>query len=188
MHSMKFGVMACLLVCLLIPSNLVGADTPTLSPVFTPSDDKGPDFRGVGDTYADALQNSDVTHITLSFYVTVYDSDGISSVIGSYNEQNGTEWSNCTLDLYHVYESGWRSYVGNGTNFTLTAEYRIKIWDVKYYACDSMGNWNATDVVKYSYNLLPPPQGNPFESIPFYGTLFIIIVISMVGIAVWKKR
>ena len=51
----------------------------------------------------------------------------MSSVIGSYKELSETEWSTCTLDLSHVVETGERSYSGNGTDFTLTAENRIRI-------------------------------------------------------------
>lgn len=183
---MKIAVKVCFLIFLLLPSNLGGITITTFSPTFTPSDDIGPSFGDVDNSFADALQESDVTYLTLELYVMVYD-DGISSVIGRYKEQNEMDWINCTLDLSHVFETGWRSYVGNGTEFVLTTEYRTRIWDVKYYACDSMGNWNVTDVVKYSYNLLLS-QENPFESIAFYGALAIIVIISIIGIVFWRKH
>ena len=180
-------LLACFLVCLSFNPSILSFFANNLITPFTLSDEKGPEFRDVTDVFIDAIPESDINHFTLELYVLVFDVDGISTVIGSYREQNETEWNNSTLTLNHVFETDWQSYIGNATDFTLSREYPTRVWEVRYYACDSMGNWNSTDIVQYSYNLLPP-QNNPIGSIAVYGVLFLIIMASIVGIAYWKKH
>ncbi|MFW9849246.1 MAG: hypothetical protein ACFFF4_08895 [Candidatus Thorarchaeota archaeon] len=152
------------------------------------SDDQGPEFDGIGDFFADLLPND--THqgrAQLNLFVSVYDTDGIDTVIGSYKDINGTVWSNVTLSLYGAHDDGWMFYSGRGENVTLGPEMRIKIWNVKYYANDSLGNWNVSDVGRSSYYLLgweqPPP--NPASLI---GSVIGIVGIFAIVLLVWRMR
>ncbi|MHA1908714.1 MAG: hypothetical protein ACW98Y_15550 [Candidatus Thorarchaeota archaeon] len=152
------------------------------------SDDQGPEFKDLGNFYADFLTNdTNEARIHLHLFVTVRDSDGIDTVIGSYKDINGTIWRNVTLTLYGTLNDDWMYYVGDGENVTLNLEKRIKIWNVKYYANDTLGNWNVSDVMRNSYYLMawqePPP--NPLFVI---GSIIGIVGICAVALLVWRKR
>jgi hypothetical protein len=176
-----------LFICLLMLPAPVSGVVYSNSQGFSASDNQGPIFRGIGDTYADALQDSDIEYFSLSFSIYVSDEDGIGIVIGSYKEQNRSYWNNITLGLNHEFEDGWKNYIGYGPNFTLTSEYRTRVWDVKYYACDSLGNWNASSEMKYSYNLLGKLE-DPFRLVPVYAILLEITVIAIIGVVFWKRE
>lgn len=177
-----WGIITLLLVSVSWNPNNIGTNE------FVLSDDQGPEFRNLGNFYADFLGN-DTNEVLarLHLIVSVHDADGIDTVIGSYKDINGTTWSNVTLPLTKIYDDGWRSYSGRGENVTLTSEMRLKIWNVKYYANDSLGNWNVTDVQRYSYYLFvwqePPP--NPLFVI---GSVIGIVGICIVTVVVWRKR
>ncbi len=155
---------------------------------YLPSDDEGPEFKDLTDHFRDLLPDSENSANTqLQLFAVIRDSDGIDTVIGSYKDINGTTWTNVTLTLSKVFDDGWRSYAGDGENVTLTPEMRLKIWNVKYYANDSLGNWNVSDVVKSSYYLLvwqePPPN-----LLFVIGSVVGIIGICVVALVVWRKR
>ncbi|MFW9909618.1 MAG: hypothetical protein ACFFEF_13685, partial [Candidatus Thorarchaeota archaeon] len=58
------------------------------------------------------------------------------------------------LSLNHTYSNGWQAYLGYGPDFSLTQDSRVLVWDVRYYANDTLGNWNASEIGRHSYALL----------------------------------
>jgi len=152
------------------------------------SNEQGPEFANLGNFYADLLPNdTNEAHVRLNLFVTVRDSDGIDTVIGSYKDANGTIWSNVTLTLFDTLEDDWMYYVGHGENVTLKPEIRLKIWNVKYYANDTLGNWNVSAVMNNSYYLMLL-QEPPLNPLILSGSIIAVVGIFTVVLLVWRKK
>ena len=179
-----WGVTTLLLVSPSWNPNNIGAKE------YIPSDDQGPEFKDLADHFRDLLPASEkenYANTQLQLFVPVRNSDGIDTVIGSYKDINGTTWTNVMLTLSAELENGWKSYAGGGENVTLTPEMRLKIWNVKYYANDTLGNWNVSDVVKSSYNFLPRQEPS-ISPLILIGSVIGMIGICVVALVVWRKR
>ncbi|MCF2137347.1 MAG: hypothetical protein K9W43_08950 [Candidatus Thorarchaeota archaeon] len=88
------------------------------------------------------------TIITLNLTVRVTDQDGVSVVIGSFKNASLGTWKNVTLST-----TGSNDYYSAvATSFILDADHRGAQWDVRYFACDSTGNWTKTGIITYFYH------------------------------------
>jgi hypothetical protein len=68
---------------------------------------------------------------------------------------------------------------------TLDIEHRLGLWDVKYYANDTLGNWNYSELGSISYWFMgSKPQ--PDYSIVIVGAIGIVIIVA--GILYMKRR
>lgn len=94
--------------------------------------------------FADLVPSSAPVEITLDLSVVVRDEDGIDTVIGSYRKDNDTIWTNVTMSFSHELREQRYRYSAEPLNFTLDADNRIMVWDVVYYASDTLGNWNKS--------------------------------------------
>ncbi|MHA1771086.1 MAG: hypothetical protein ACTSXS_05725, partial [Candidatus Thorarchaeota archaeon] len=88
------------------------------------------------------------TTITLNLTVRVTDQDGVTVVIGSFKNASLGNWKNITLS-----PTGSDDYYSAvATSFILDANHRGAQWDVRYFACDSTGNWTKTGIITYFYH------------------------------------
>jgi hypothetical protein len=170
---------------------LVSASSnPSISDIkkYIPSDDQGPEFRDIGNSFHDLLPNeTNQANVQLRLSVSLRDFDGVDTVIGSFKDINGTVWSNVTLGLYGTQNDNWLYYTGRGENVTLGPEMRLKVWNVKYYANDSLGNWNVSEVGKSSYYLFTNPEPSPIPVFVTMGALGIL-GMSILLLIMWRKR
>ena len=89
------------------------------------------------------------------------------------------------MDLYNELGDYTHCYFAEPINFTLDLDHRIVVWDVKYYANDTLGNWNASGQESYSYNMVPPFY-QPDYSIVIACTMGLLIIVA--GVVFMKRR
>jgi hypothetical protein len=151
---------------------------------FTLSDTTGPEFLDVGNRSGDYFPSTDPVNATLDLLVLVRDPDGIDTVIGSYKNRSESIWKNVTMEVYGDLGNNTVLYSAKPLNFTLDKEHRLEVWYVKYYANDTLGNWNVSELVSISKYLLPS-RYQPDYSLVIVGAIGIVIIV--VGV-VYKKR
>ena len=144
-----------------------------------------PQFYEVGERFADLLPSSVPVEMSLSLSVVVRDEDGIDTVIGSYKKDNDTIWTNTTMSFYAELTEQRYLYSARPLNFTLDADNRLMVWDVVYYASDTLGNWNKSAQGSVSYCFFPADDdsilltfGPAFVSgVAIVGIIVVIVVI-----------
>jgi hypothetical protein len=110
--------------------------------VFVPSSGEGPTFSDYGDFYVDWV-TSPVVSVFLG--VTVKDADGVQTVIGSISNISELEWHNVTMSVSGTIED---RYYG-GYNVSVPEDGHTYEFHVKYYASDTLGNWNTSNTTHY---------------------------------------
>ncbi len=144
-----------------------------------------PQFYEVGHEFADLLPSSVPVEIPLDLYVVVRDEDGIDTVIGSYKKDNDTIWTNATMSVSSELTEQRYSYSARPLNFTLDADNRLMVWDVVYYASDTLGNWNKSAQGSIAYWFLTADDDStPITVVTGVAIAGIIVVV----IVVIRKR
>jgi hypothetical protein len=151
---------------------------------FALSDSTGPEFLDVGNDFADYYPSTEPVNVILRFSVLVRDPDGIDMVIGSYKNRSEPIWKNVTMGIYSDRGNNTYRYFAEPLNFTLDNENRGAEWDLKFYANDTLGNWNVSALGSISYWLVPFGY-QPDYSLVIVGAIGIVIIV--VGV-VYKKR
>jgi len=147
-----------------------------------------PQFYEVGERFADLLPSSVPVEITLHLSVVVRDEDGIDTVIGSYKKDNDTIWTNTTMSFYAELTEQRYLYSARPLNFTLDADNRIMVWDVVYYASDTLGNWNKSAQGLLSYCFFPADEAStPIAVVIGVAIVCVIVVIVVIG-GWWLKK
>ena len=152
---------------------------------FALSDSTGPEFLDVGNRSGDFYPSTDPVNATLGLSVLVRDPDGIDTVIGSYKNRSESIWKNVTMEVYSDVGNNTYLYFAEPLNFTLDNEHRGAEWDLKFYANDSLGNWNYSELGSISYWLIL------FGYQPDYSIAIVVaigIVIVVVGVVYMKRR
>ncbi len=114
----------------------------------------------------------------------VRDEDGFDTVIGSYKKDNDTIWTNVTMSFSAELREQRYRYSARPLNFTLDADNRIMVWDVVYYASDTLGNWNKSAQGSISYCFFPADD----NSTPIIAVIGVAIVFIVVVIVIIRKR
>jgi len=110
--------------------------------VYILSSSDGPTFSYYGDFYVDWV-TSPVVSVFLE--VTVKDADGVQTVIGSISNISGLEWHNVTMSASGTIQD---RYYG-GYNVSVPEDGHTYEFHVKYYASDTLGNWNTSNTTHY---------------------------------------
>jgi hypothetical protein len=105
------------------------------------SSEDGPTFSDYGDFYVDFIGSSGSVWLA----VTVRDEDGVHTVIGSVSNIFELEWHNVTM----VESSTIQNRYYGQNNVSLPEGDHTYEFHVKYYASDTLGNWNASNVTHY---------------------------------------
>ncbi len=150
-HKARQALICVLVISLLIPAmtNRACIDAIHLQEkAFLPCDLEGPAFQFAMPEFADLVPGTGVVNLSLNLAVSVSDPDGVDTVIGSYKNRSKSTWRNVTLrndpDAYYH-----DLYIGHAINYTLDVHGGV-IWDIRFYANDSLGNWNASDITFFS--------------------------------------
>ncbi len=114
----------------------------------------------------------------------VRDEDGFDTVIGSYKKDNDTIWTNVTMSFSAELREQRYRYSARPLNFTLDADNRLMLWDVVYYASDTLGNWNKSAQGSISYCFFPADD----NSTPITAVIGVAIVCIVVVIVIIRKR
>ena len=99
--------------------------------------------------FVDLVPGSEPVTLILELRVEVTDPDGVSVVIGSYKNESSSEWTNVTM-LEDLSSGNPDDYVAEPLNYTMVGTNWLVIWYVIFYANDSLGNWNTSDMHKMS--------------------------------------
>ena len=95
--------------------------------------------------FVDLVPGSEPVTLILELRVEVTDPDGVSVVIGSYKNESSSEWTNVTM-LEDLSSGNPDDYVAEPLNYTMVGTNWLVIWYVIFYANDSLGNWNTSDM------------------------------------------
>ena len=141
---------------------------------------EGPIFSDFSDFFADFVNEN----ASVWFHVTVTDSDGVDLVIGSTRESSEHLWHNVTMTAS---ESDPNRYYGY-YHVVLPSPGSVT-FEVKYYAADSLGNWNVSDSVFHDLNNLglSSPDLVPVLLVTAT-TISVIAVVSIVIFIRFKKK
>ncbi len=99
--------------------------------------------------FADLVPSTEPVNLTLELRVGVTDQDGVSTVIGSYKNSSSSEWNNVSMNR-DAFTSDPDDFVGWPLNFTMSEPSFLVIFDIKFYANDSLNNWNVSGVHQVS--------------------------------------
>ena len=144
-----------------------------------------PQFYEVGERFADLLPSSVPVEMSLSLSVVVRDEDGIDTVIGSYKKDNDTIWTNTTMSFYAELTEQRYLYSARPLNFTLDADNRLMVWDVVYYASDTLGNWNKSAQGSISYCFFTADETS--TPITVMTGVAIVCILVMVIVVIRKR-
>jgi len=160
---------------------------------FLLGDLEGPVFQFEMPEFADLVPGTGAVNLSLNLAVSVSDPDGVDTVIGGYKNRSESTWRNVTL--HHDPDAYWPDlYLGHATNYTLD-EHGWVIWDIRFYANDSLGNWNASDITFFSVarSGLPPSTSfiNGLDGVdwlqPGLMVLGVVVIIVISYLAVRRR-
>lgn len=141
---------------------------------------EAPMFSDYGDFYGDFLGTSGWVNLR----VTVIDVDGVNVVLGSIRNISDSIWHNVTLEELAKIPN---RYSGN-FSVVLPEVGMTYTFEVKYYANDSLNNWNISDsTYNYLTNIGLESYQNPLLAnlhliVSFLGITVILIV------AIWFRK
>jgi len=126
--------------------------------------------------FVDLIPGSEPVTLTLELRVEVTDPDEVSVVIGSYKNESSSEWTNVTM-LEDLSSGNQDDYVAEPLNYTMVGTNWLVIWYVIFYANDSVGNWNTSDMHKMSVCR----QGyiSAFTVVALATALMVMVVITL---------
>ena len=99
--------------------------------------------------FADLIPGAEPVNLTLALRVGVTDPDGVSGVIGSYKNGSSSIWTNISMSS-DISTSNPDDYVAWPHNYTISEPSFVVIWDIKFYANDSLNNWNTSSLHRIS--------------------------------------
>jgi len=151
---------------------------------FCLSDSQGPSFSlGWMPGFEDLVPNTEPVNLTLRLVVGVTDPDGVDSVIGSYKNSSQTEWTNVTMHEDPRYSQP--DVYDADVNYTTPAGGFLYIWQYLFYANDSLGNWNKSDMRNVSVSRQIGLDGFNMTA---YGVGSAILGIGIAAAALWYVR
>ena len=159
---------------------------------FIISDDSGPifDLTRLPD-FVDLIPGSEPVIFSLDLRVGVSDPDHVDTVIGSYNN-NSDDWVNISLN-YDESTSDPDDYAAHALNYTIPGGTSHTIWNIRFFANDSLGNWNVSrlktmSVSRQSFgNGITPPVENLVAGLLIGATIIITFVIVITWYTKSKK-
>ena len=135
--------------------------------------------------FVDLIPGSEPVTLTLELRVGVTDPDGVSVVIGSYENESSSEWTNVTM-LKDLSSGNPNDYVAEPLNYTMVGTNWLVIWDMIFYANDSLGNWNTSDmhqmsVCRQGYSTTPNNTIDitAFTAVALAAALMAMVVITL---------
>lgn len=151
------------------------------------ADFEGPTFTFEMPNFADLVPSTGSVNLSLDLAVTVTDPDGVDTVIGSYSNRSESIWKNVTL------HQDWTSdtsdyYKGHACDFTIDEKHNGVIWDIKFYANDTLGNWNVSETTFLSVwrpNLPPPSEVVYQENLRVFQIMLIFTIIAISLFTTW---
>ncbi len=155
------------------------------------ADTNGPEFDvPFGNLSVDYPPESGPVNISLTLRVEVTDPDDVDTVIGSYRLDEETEWLNKTLS-YTPREEYPNLYSTFVMNYTLGPGNWGVVFYFKFYANDTLDNWNSSSVYFYSFSGggMPSPIQSILLNPLFWMTLVpVVLVIAIVVRRILKNR
>lgn len=109
----------------------------------------GPSFDIIMPEFGDLVPGTEPVNLTLELRVEVTDPDGISMVIGSYKNGSSSIWTNISMSR-DTSTSNPDDYAAWPLNYTISEPSFLVIWDIKFYANDSLNNWNVSSIHQMS--------------------------------------
>lgn len=180
-----------LLLLLLTLNTEQSKGKPTYVEPFIVSDNSGPDFDlSLLPDFVDLIPSSEPVIFSLELRVGVSDPDHVDTVIGSYSN-NSENWVNITLN-YDESTSYPDDYAAQALNYTVPGGYSVTIWNMRFFANDSLGNWNVSQLKTVS--VARPHFGTGTETTHTNGNMVLgpligaIIMIPIVIAIIWSIK
>ena len=150
------------------------------------TDSDGPTIIPEMPQYIDVVGSGEKDTYWLVLRANVTDPDGIETVIGSYCNRSEGKWYNITMQPDPDHESG-DIYKIVARNYTLTNRNSGVIWDIKFYACDSLGHWSTNQTFQ-SVNRLWRSEPTGLEPVELtIGITTALLVLAVVIIVIARR-
>ncbi len=115
--------------------------------------------------------------------IDVVDQDGVAMVWFSYKRSNESQWSNQSMQKWPAL--GENTFYGSSR---VTLSKYTNIFDIKFFANDSLGHVAESEVYELLVYYNPPDPPPDASSLPIRVAIFAIIVVSLIIIAFKLKR
>lgn len=185
-------IITMILLLLLLTSNTEHSKIKsTYAEPYTICDTSGPDFDlSLLPDFVDLIPGSEPVIFSLELRVGVSDPDNVDTVIGSYSNSS-ENWVNVTLN-YDESSSNPNDYAAQSLNYTIPGgTTSLTIWNIKYFANDSLGNWNVSQITTMSVSRqhfgTTPTNGNAVVGLLIGAIIMIPIVIVIIWYIKSKK-
>ncbi len=153
------------------------------------ADSSGPTLTPMMPEFIDLVPGNGPVNVSLELRVNATDSDGVEVVIGSYSNRSESTWTNVTMILDPLYEDP-NVYLGI-VNYTLDDEHRGVYWNIRFFASDTLGNWNVSEDTFQSVtrgNVPTTTTAQPPELELFELVLVLPVVVVIIIAMVWIRR
>lgn len=179
-----------LLLLLLTPNTEHSKIKSTYAEPFTISDNSGPDFDlTLLPDFVDLIPGSTPIIFSLELRVGVSDPDNVDTVIGSYSNSS-ENWVNITLN-YDESTTNPSDYAAQALNYTIPGGTSLTIWNLKFSANDSLGNWNVSQIKTMSVSRqnigTTPTNGNVVVGL-LIGAIVMIPIAIIITWYIKSKR
>jgi len=156
---------------------------------FIICDTSGPDFDlSLLPDFVDLIPGSEPVIFYLELRVGVSDPDNVDTVIGSYSNSS-EDWVNITLN-YDESTGTPNDYAAQALNYTIPGGTSLTIWNIIFFANDSLGNWNVSQIKTMSVSRQSgtiPTNGNVAVN-PLIGAIIMIPIVVIIAWYIKSKR
>ncbi|MHA1882203.1 MAG: hypothetical protein ACTSUO_04080 [Candidatus Thorarchaeota archaeon] len=135
---------------------------------FTISDDSGPTFTLPLPMYCTCAWGEGFHEFAVDVDVVVTDADGVDTVIGSYCLRGNTQWTNISLERINPASTTYSFTFAELLFLPFDLDTNEIIFDMIFYANDTLGNWAQSDGLLYHYGI--------FSSSPNWSYVIISII------------
>jgi hypothetical protein len=189
-NSIGSGLSILIIVVLLSLLSSIGgtADCNQLS-TFHVCQSSGPSFDlTLMPGFGDLVPGTEPVNLTLELRVGVTDPDGVSLVIGSYKNNSSSEWNNITMKR-DTSTGNPDDFVAWPLNYIMNEPSFVVIWDIKFYANDSLDNWSISNLHQISICR----QGSTYTTTdipmaPLIMAAGLLVIFVLLLFAIYRKR
>jgi hypothetical protein len=159
-------------------------------PFFLAQQSSGPSFDvTLMPGFADLVPGTEPVTLALELRVGVTDPDGVSTVIGSYKNDSSSTWTNVSMNRDDS-TTNPDDYVAIPLNYTIVEINFIVVWDIVFYANDSLGQWSTSDLhqISVSRQGSNSTNNNEFQILAIVTGTIGLVTVMILAVYLFHQR